>query len=84
MPLPSAGLPVRFGERRNHPQVLDGLCTNRVVTPFHHLSLELQVLIEGYIHNDPAKTGAVLLMKALCVLVALACIVSVLKSGSEP
>lgn len=52
-----------------------------IVTTFHHLSLGLQVVIEDYVHHEPMKVGAVLLIKALCVLLGLACVVSVLKIG---
>jgi succinate dehydrogenase / fumarate reductase membrane anchor subunit len=52
-----------------------------VVATFHHLQLGLQVVIEDYVHNEPLKIGSVLLVKALCVLLALVCIVSVLKIG---
>ena len=58
-----------------------GLMLALVVTTFHHLQLGLQVVLEDYVHNEPLKVGAVLLMKALCVLLALVCFVSVLKIG---
>jgi succinate dehydrogenase hydrophobic anchor subunit len=41
----------------------------------------LQVVIEDYVPNEPVKIGAVLLVKALCAVLALICIVSVLKIG---
>ena len=52
-----------------------------IVATFHHLQLGLQVVIEDYVHNEAMKTGSVLLMKAACLLLALVCIVSVLKIG---
>jgi succinate dehydrogenase / fumarate reductase membrane anchor subunit len=52
-----------------------------IVATFHHLQLGLQVVIEDYVPNEPVKMGALLLLKALCVLLALVCIVSVLKIG---
>jgi succinate dehydrogenase / fumarate reductase membrane anchor subunit len=52
-----------------------------IVATFHHLQLGLQVVIEDYVHNEPIKLGSVLLLKALCVVLALVCIVSVLKIG---
>jgi succinate dehydrogenase / fumarate reductase membrane anchor subunit len=58
-----------------------GLMLALIVATFHHLQLGLQVVIEDYVHVEPAKTGAVLLVKALSVLLALVCIVSVLKIG---
>ncbi len=52
-----------------------------IIATFHHLQLGLQVVIEDYVPNEPVKMGSLLLMKALCVLLALVCIVSVLKIG---
>jgi succinate dehydrogenase / fumarate reductase membrane anchor subunit len=52
-----------------------------IIATFHHLHLGLQVVIEDYVHQESIKIGAVLLIKALCVLLALTCIVSVLKIG---
>ncbi len=52
-----------------------------IVTTFHHLQLGLQVVIEDYVHHEPLKIGSLLLIKALAVLLALICIVSVLKIG---
>jgi succinate dehydrogenase / fumarate reductase membrane anchor subunit len=52
-----------------------------VIATYHHLQLGLQVVIEDYVPNEPVKVGAVLLLKAGCVLLGLICIVSVLKIG---
>ena len=52
-----------------------------IVATFHHLQLGLQVVIEDYVHNEPVKIASVLAMKGACVLLALVCIVSVLKIG---
>jgi len=52
-----------------------------IVATFHHLHLGLQVVIEAYVHVGSIKLASVLAIKALCVLLALACIVSVLKIG---
>jgi len=58
-----------------------GLMVALIIATFHHLQLGLQVVIEDYVHQEAAKTGAVLLMKAACVMLALVCLVSVLKIG---
>jgi succinate dehydrogenase / fumarate reductase membrane anchor subunit len=52
-----------------------------VVATFHHLQLGLQVVIEDYIHQDAVRFAALLAVKALSILLAMACIVSVLKIG---
>lgn len=46
---------------------------------FHHMQLGLQVVIEDYIHVESVKLIALLAMKAVTILLALACIVSVLR-----
>jgi succinate dehydrogenase / fumarate reductase membrane anchor subunit len=58
-----------------------GLMLALIVATFHHLQLGVQVVIEDYVHDERIKIGAVLAVKALCVLLALVCIVSVLKIG---
>jgi succinate dehydrogenase / fumarate reductase membrane anchor subunit len=52
-----------------------------IIATFHHLQLGVQVVIEDYVHDERTKLSAVLVMKALCILLALVCIVSVLKIG---
>jgi succinate dehydrogenase / fumarate reductase membrane anchor subunit len=52
-----------------------------IVATFHHLQLGLQTVIEDYVHEDGARLAAMLAMKAACVLLALACIISVLRLG---
>jgi len=50
-----------------------------IVVTFHHMALGLQVVIEDYIHSDMTKLGAVMLMKGVTGLLALAAIIAVLK-----
>jgi succinate dehydrogenase membrane anchor subunit len=52
-----------------------------VIATFRHLQLGLQVVIEDYVENHALRVGAVLLVKALALLLALACIVSALRLG---
>src|SRR5215470_17575348 len=52
-----------------------------VIATFHHLQLGMQVVIEDYVDNDALRLGSILLVKGLCVLLALACIVAVLRLG---
>ena len=58
-----------------------GLMVALIIATFHHLQLGLQVVIEDYVHQEAAKTATVLLMKAVCTMLALVCLVSVLKIG---
>src|ERR1700759_1180184 len=58
-----------------------GLMLALVVATFHHLHLGVQVVIEDYVHDERFKMPAVLAVRALCILLALVCIVSVLKVG---
>ena len=50
-----------------------------VVMTFHHMQLGLQVVIEDYVRDKWAFTGAVLATKAACGLLGLAAAVSVIK-----
>jgi succinate dehydrogenase / fumarate reductase membrane anchor subunit len=61
--------------------VIMGLMLALIVATFHHLQLGVQVVIEDYVHDERLKMSAVLAVRALCVLLALVCIVSVLKIG---
>ena len=46
---------------------------------FHHTAMGLQVVIEDYIHVEAVKMGSLLAIKAVCALLAVASVVSVLK-----
>jgi succinate dehydrogenase / fumarate reductase, membrane anchor subunit len=52
-----------------------------VVATFRHLQAGLQVVIEDYVVGDALRIGSILLVKGLSVLLALACIISVLRLG---
>ncbi len=52
-----------------------------VIATFHHMQAGLQVVIEDYVDSDWLRVGSILLVKGLAVLLALACIVSVLRLG---
>jgi succinate dehydrogenase / fumarate reductase membrane anchor subunit len=58
-----------------------GLMLALIVATFHHLQLGVQVVIEDYVHDERIKMGAVLAVRGLSILLALVCIVSVLKIG---
>jgi succinate dehydrogenase / fumarate reductase membrane anchor subunit len=50
-----------------------------LLVTFHHTALGLQVVIEDYIHVERTKLASLLAVKALCGLLALASVISVLK-----
>jgi succinate dehydrogenase / fumarate reductase, membrane anchor subunit len=52
-----------------------------VIATFHHLQAGLQVVIEDYVDSDWLRIGSILLVKALSVLLGLACIVAALRLG---
>jgi succinate dehydrogenase / fumarate reductase membrane anchor subunit len=52
-----------------------------VIATFHHLQLGLQVVIEDYVDHHWLRVGSILLVKGLSLLLALVCIVSVLRLG---
>ncbi|HUN44653.1 MAG TPA: succinate dehydrogenase, hydrophobic membrane anchor protein [Acetobacteraceae bacterium] len=50
-----------------------------IVATFHHLQLGVQVVIEDYVHQPGLRLGSLLLVKGASVLLALLCMVSVLR-----
>ena len=52
-----------------------------IVTTFHHFSLGVQSVLDDYVHQPTIKMWSVFAIKGACVLLALLCIVSVLKIG---
>lgn len=52
-----------------------------VIATFHHMQAGLQVVIEDYVPNDALRIGSILLVKGVSVLLALACIIAVLRLG---
>ena len=52
-----------------------------VLASFYHLSLGLQVVIEDYVHTEPTRLISLLLTKGVIILLALTCLVSILKVG---
>jgi succinate dehydrogenase / fumarate reductase, membrane anchor subunit len=52
-----------------------------IVATFHHFSLGVQSVLDDYVHQPTIKLWTVLIIKAACLILALLCIVSVLKIG---
>lgn len=52
-----------------------------VLATFYHLSLGLQMVIEDYVTNEPARLTTLLITKGVVILMGLSCLVSILKLG---
>ena len=52
-----------------------------IVATFHHLQLGVQAVIDDYVREPGLRLGSLLLVKAAAVVLALLCIVSVLRLG---
>ncbi len=52
-----------------------------VVATFWHLELGLRVVIDDYVHRDPARMVLLLGQRAVCILLAAFCIIAVLELG---
>ncbi len=61
-----------------HPFVA-GLGILLVITVFYHLKLGMQVVVEDYVHIEWMKITVQLFVGGGCVLLGLACIISILR-----
>ena len=55
-----------------------GLLIFLIVATFYHAYLGLQVVIEDYVHNEACKIAGLLLVKALCLVLTMTAVLSVL------
>jgi succinate dehydrogenase / fumarate reductase membrane anchor subunit len=55
-----------------------GLLILLILATFYHMALAVQVVIEDYVHYEPAKFAGLIAVKALCVVLALTGVLSVL------
>jgi succinate dehydrogenase / fumarate reductase, membrane anchor subunit len=52
-----------------------------VLANFYHLALGVQVVVEDYVPGETKRMATLLVIKGVLVLLALACLVSILKLG---
>ncbi|HET6183738.1 MAG TPA: succinate dehydrogenase, hydrophobic membrane anchor protein [Acetobacteraceae bacterium] len=52
-----------------------------IVATFRHMDLGLRVVVEDYVHHEAARMSLLLLIRGICVVAALLCIISALRLG---
>src|SRR3984885_11402471 len=52
-----------------------------IVATFHHFSLGVQSVLDDYVHQPTIKMWSIFAIKGACLVLALLCIVSVLRIG---
>ncbi|MGH8400829.1 MAG: succinate dehydrogenase, hydrophobic membrane anchor protein, partial [Gammaproteobacteria bacterium] len=62
-----------------HAPLISVLLVILIGTVFYHAYLGLQVVIEDYVHGEWSRFGSMLLIKFICVLLALSGIFAVLR-----
>ena len=59
--------------------VVAGLMILLLIATFYHAALGLQAAVEDYVHDEGAKLAAILIIKALCLVLGLTGVLAVLK-----
>ena len=59
--------------------VVAGLMILLLIATFYHAALGLQVVVEDYVHDEGTKLAAILIIKALCLVLGLTGVLAVLK-----
>ncbi|MDQ2803260.1 MAG: succinate dehydrogenase, hydrophobic membrane anchor protein [Pseudomonadota bacterium] len=52
-----------------------------IVAMFWHMDLGLRVVIEDYVHREPAHLALLLIQRGMCVVAAIFCLVAALRLG---
>jgi len=52
-----------------------------IIATFWHMELGLRVVVEDYVHHEATRLTSLLLIRALCILAALFCLVAALELG---
>jgi succinate dehydrogenase / fumarate reductase membrane anchor subunit len=52
-----------------------------IVATFWHMELGLRVAVEDYVHHELARMASLLAIRALCVVLAVLCVISALRLG---
>ena len=56
-----------------------------IVATFWHMELGLRVAVEDYVHREATRMASLLIIRGLCIVLALFCIIAALELGlSEP
>lgn len=52
-----------------------------IVATFWHMALGLRVVIEDYVHQESVRLASLLVIRALCIILALFCLIAALELG---
>ena len=52
-----------------------------IVATFWHMQLGLRVVVEDYVHHDAIRVASLLIIRGLCIVLGLFCIIAALEIG---